>query len=653
LVTNTTDSLDLDNFTTTEYDFVNTYAIKPNIFGYEYINITTTAVTGDAFICDAWNFTTRSCPDNKWRSIGEFDPGQNYSYIYYGTTPVGFMESNLTINLIDAYGYFIPNNQTRIHQDGTVVDMLLKPKGGNIVNITVYSHNSINRSNELQIGGFENFTGWPYNLLINPTGLNFINATMNINATANGVALVKCLNYSFEEAICKNNFTTVLNLTPGQVYTLIVNSTDPVYFEQPNDSAGVDTFIDEAASGNNYGTNTQMRVDNRNNGRNMRGMIQWNLSSIPTGVTITNATMSLYLNQSNGNAITITAVRITSSWNETNVTWATKPGYNTTIYDSKSVDTTGIFYDWNITTAVQEWYNGTYPNYGMYLKVDTENSTGNLQSKIFLTSDYSVSTLRPKINITYGDITAPTVTLVAPAPNFYNDTANPASVLFNCSATDNVNLSNISLYITNSQNTSFGLNITTNIAGTSSWANWTLSLANGNYTWNCRAFDTSGNSAYATTNRTVKINYTAFVPVIGFSVTLPGQSPVNASTGGNVTAEMTFNSSSNTYYGMSPCVGSSSNCQNSTVPFFIYYNTGNLNLNLSVSLNASLPSVFRLSANTVYNNNTANTVNTSPLVLGTNLVPAATLNAFFFGDFINAYPANGTYRNLTSTGVQS
>jgi hypothetical protein len=654
IVTNITDIIDLDNTTTTEFNFVSMYAIKPYLPGYEYLNLTVTAVTGDAFVCLTWNFTSRTCPNNAWKKMGNFDPGHNYTITIYGGSTVGFMESNLTINLIDAYGYLIPNNQTQIYEDGTIVNVLLRPTSGKLKNVTIFSHDKINKNNDLQIGDFANQTGWVNNFIIDPSSLNFINATIVSTAASTSTSLWKCTNYSYEDEICSNNFTLFMDLVPDQIYTFTINATDPVFFEQPNDSTGKDTYIDETGSGNNYGTSTEMRVDVRNNGRNQRGMIEWNISAIPTGMSITSAVMSLYLNASTGNAIDITAARLTSAWNETNVTWATKPGYDTTVYATVSVGTVGLFYDWNITTLVKQWYNGTYPNYGMYMKAPTENLTGNSQAKRFATSDYTAAAYRPRINITFNDITAPNVTLVTPGVGYYNDTASLVNVTFNCSVTDTYNLSNVSLYITNSQNTSFALNRTTSITGTSAWANWTLQLTNGNYTWNCLAYDTSGNLDWGDQNRTVAINYTATQPtLLAFSLTLPGKAPVNASEAGNDTALMQFNSSSNTLYNMDACVGGTNDCQNSTQPFFLYLNTGNLNLTIAIRLNETLPSVLNLKVNTQYNSSNATNVSTAPITLSTGMQPGATFNAWFWGDFLNAYPTDSTYRKLTSNGTQT
>ena len=54
----------------------------------------------------------------------------------------------------------------------------------------------------------------------------------------------------------------------------------------------------------------------------------------------------------------------------------------------------------------------------------------------------------------------------------------------------------------------FILNKTTSLIGLSGQSDWDLSLSNGNYTWNCLAYDSEDNFDWDV-NRTVFINYTA------------------------------------------------------------------------------------------------------------------------------------------------
>ncbi|MFO7872409.1 MAG: hypothetical protein R6U26_02060 [Candidatus Undinarchaeales archaeon] len=92
----------------------------------------------------------------------------------------------------------------------------------------------------------------------------------------------------------------------------------------------------------------------------------------------------------------------------------------------------------------------------------------------------------------------PVVSLESPLNN--SGTKN-SSVIFNCSAADNYSLVNISLY--GDFSGGWTLVETRNVSGNSTWSNFTVALSDGNYNWNCRAFDMFNNSAFANSNYTL------------------------------------------------------------------------------------------------------------------------------------------------------
>ena len=106
------------------------------------------------------------------------------------------------------------------------------------------------------------------------------------------------------------------------------------------------------------------------------------------------------------------------------------------------------------------------------------------------------------------DTTDPEVTLNSPEDQYFNDTLHEIVVEFNCSSTDNRNLKNISLYITDDSNQNFELRETNLINGTDNSSSFTLNLLHGNYTWNCLSYDAVGNSNFAESNRTLSLNFT-------------------------------------------------------------------------------------------------------------------------------------------------
>jgi hypothetical protein len=212
------------------------------------------------------------------------------------------------------------------------------------------------------------------------------------------------------------------------------------------------------------------------------------------------------------------------------------------------------------------------------------------------------------------------------------------------------------------QNDTLLLNITaeSRVGIDTIWFNWNgtnvtytepinITFNEGSNTLTAWANDTYGN--VNTTNVTFSID--TFQPILGFTLTLPGQAPVYGSESGNATSTIFFNSSSNTFYNMNPCVEGTENCQNSSTPFFVYTNTGNLNLDFMIYLNQSLPDMFELKANNIFDSSSSDIINTTPLLLGLNITPSNNLNIWFFGSFINAYPKDSTNISLISNATQS
>ena len=78
------------------------------------------------------------------------------------------------------------------------------------------------------------------------------------------------------------------------------------------------------------------------------------------------------------------------------------------------------------------------------------------------------------------------------------------NLTFNCSAVSLTDLTNISLYITDKSNGSFGINQTTQIS-ISNTSNWTLTLEEGNYTWSCLGYD-DGSWSDWTVNRSFQFD---------------------------------------------------------------------------------------------------------------------------------------------------
>lgn len=183
-------------------------------------------------------------------------------------------------------------------------------------------------------------------------------------------------------------------------------------------AVGTDTYIrDGANDSNNFGASTILKVNNSS--AEEASLLEFDLSGIPVGSVIQSATLDLWLEGgaalSNGvlDLHTITQAWVEGdkdgqappagagatymSYNGQN-NWANPGGdYLTPPIDTLTIPTLSPgWYQWDLTSAVQNWVAGTTVNAGMILRA----SGGNVQ-KIFFTSGDGNAGDRPKLTITF------------------------------------------------------------------------------------------------------------------------------------------------------------------------------------------------------------------------------------------------------------
>lgn len=225
---------------------------------------------------------------------------------------------------------------------------------------------------------------------------------------------------------------------------------------QPNETFSKDSYLNEDNPNNNYGNLVSILVDSEA-AKPLQGIIQFNISSIPANAIINSANFQIYYTGTSGDTVGTQIKRVTSNWLENGVTWNsngiglwTNPGgdYATTNYSILTIGTTpNIWLNYNITTLVKQWYNGTYNNYGMIIK--PTYAPGN-NEKILASSNYATSTLRPKLTILYTVSTPLIFTLISPDDlKEFNNTKN---VTFTFNVHDSQSTYNCSLYINSIQN---------------------------------------------------------------------------------------------------------------------------------------------------------------------------------------------------------
>ena len=184
---------------------------------------------------------------------------------------------------------------------------------------------------------------------------------------------------------------------------------------QPNSSQGKDACIASKNNTTNFGNNPDFPAVAWTNGgslSNARGLLEFDLSAIPNGATISSAKLSLYSfnSPSNGSHSTMSGSnesllrRITSPWNENTVTWDNQPSTTTVNQVTLPASTNAIqhYLDINVTNLIQDMINDPSNSHGFLIQLVTEQY---YRRMVFASSDASDTSLHPKLEVTYTNTT--------------------------------------------------------------------------------------------------------------------------------------------------------------------------------------------------------------------------------------------------------
>lgn len=126
-----------------------------------------------------------------------------------------------------------------------------------------------------------------------------------------------------------------------------------------------------------------------------KSLLRFDLSPIPSGVTVHNARLMIYRIDAEGHR-TVYVHRITRAWDEDEVTWDNfNDAYDPIAVGSFNAQGEG----WkavSVTSLVQDWISGNYVNYGLLLE---DPSAGEDECETYYSSEYEDTTLRPKLEI--------------------------------------------------------------------------------------------------------------------------------------------------------------------------------------------------------------------------------------------------------------
>ncbi|MGM0647993.1 MAG: DNRLRE domain-containing protein, partial [Bacteroidota bacterium] len=141
-----------------------------------------------------------------------------------------------------------------------------------------------------------------------------------------------------------------------------------------------------------------------------RGLFGFKLYWIPDTATIASAKLNLYQNYTSSNAggnhSTLSGdndsfiAKVTDPWDENTVTWNTAPAFTieNQIYLPPSTSAHQDYPDINVTNFVQYWHANPNKNYGMNLRLYTEEY---YRSLIFASSEHNNMSLWPEMEVVF------------------------------------------------------------------------------------------------------------------------------------------------------------------------------------------------------------------------------------------------------------
>jgi hypothetical protein len=178
-----------------------------------------------------------------------------------------------------------------------------------------------------------------------------------------------------------------------------------------------DTYINQDKPTDNYGNDNDLKVKSRDNSKNKRSLVAFDVSSLPAGIAIQSATLRLYANGAPGSTRTYLAHRITQNWSESSSTWNNSSStFNTSPTASTSTDHNGYTL-WDVTNDVINFYNGTSTNYGWLIKDQNENYDQTKEIAFTSKDDTQHPSQRPELVVVYTQTTG-TITIIKDAhPN--------------------------------------------------------------------------------------------------------------------------------------------------------------------------------------------------------------------------------------------
>ena len=202
-------------------------------------------------------------------------------------------------------------------------------------------------------------------------------------------------------------FTHLLFITLYFGLTFTGHSQSTTITLQPDSDSGKDAHLSSKNNTTNYSNSSALRArawTSSGQSTKARGLIDFDLSSIPSNAIITDAKLTLtpYISGSSNPLIgqnRMVIKRITQNWEEQSVTWNNQPStdqdFQVIIGPSSSTST---YSNINVKNLIVNRFNHPNQNYGLHIKLANEHQ---YRAAAFASSDHPNPGMRPKLEISY------------------------------------------------------------------------------------------------------------------------------------------------------------------------------------------------------------------------------------------------------------
>jgi hypothetical protein len=174
---------------------------------------------------------------------------------------------------------------------------------------------------------------------------------------------------------------------------------------QPAGGEGDDAWIYEWQPTINRGSAPILDVHSYWSDSRARGLVRFDVSAIPPEAKITSAVLELEADNVSDTGGVVDVRRLNAAWDQDAVTWNerqsgvpwTTPGAD---FDNQIIASTDVgpgasgWHQWDLSTLVQAWVDGSYPNHGVIISLDTLG-----KGTEFNSSDTGGSPSGPKLTI--------------------------------------------------------------------------------------------------------------------------------------------------------------------------------------------------------------------------------------------------------------